>query len=77
MAEPKVCERCEERAAQHHLCNENPYRNRDCTEPECGGFLCSECLEPRDSLLGDYYGSSTPQTLDEWRHADLTVKAGR
>lgn len=74
---PSVCSRCEKRVATYHLCNDDPYRSKACTEPECSGLLCDNCSEPTDADLSAYYGGSSPQTLSEQQAAARDLKEGR
>lgn len=80
----RVCERCEMPASArrelHHRCDDNPYA-QTCRSPDCDAYECSNCRDNRseaayESSLSDYYGGSTPQTLDEQHCAAWRTKEG-
>lgn len=80
----KTCERCEQtenRTQLHHRCDDDPYR-QTCREPRCDSYECDRCRDNRseaahESMLSDYYGGSSPQTLDEQQAAARNLKEGR
>lgn len=77
----RCCFRCKTPEAQvdqlYHDCDANPYRSKDCVDPECDSFTCSNCNEADyESYLSDYYGGSSPCTLDEMCAVALEMKRG-